>query len=195
MLIVCAVSFRDNSIEFIVYDSVAFAGDGPPESAEVAGRYFRAVRQIGGGSLHIVHVSKGENADQKPFGSAFWHNGARSTWYAQVANPDANGVLLQLGLFNRKANLGRLRPSIGFNISFTENRTTFRRTDVADNPDLATKLTIKERMQSLLRKGAMSPEAIAEELEANVETVKRTQRRYNKLFVVIPDGRIARNAS
>ena len=31
---------RDEGIEFIVYDSVAFACDGPPEAAEVAGRYF-----------------------------------------------------------------------------------------------------------------------------------------------------------
>ena len=43
---------RDKGVQYAVYDSVAFASDGPPEAAEVAGRYFRAVRQIGGGSLH-----------------------------------------------------------------------------------------------------------------------------------------------
>lgn len=83
---------REHGIEYLFYDSVAFACDGPPESAEVAGRYLRAVRQIGPGSFHIAHVSKGENADQKPFGSVFWHNGARCTWYA-LAKAAAEGEL------------------------------------------------------------------------------------------------------
>ncbi|MGE0706166.1 MAG: hypothetical protein AB7P22_19775, partial [Vicinamibacterales bacterium] len=67
---------HDERLDFAIYDSVAFACDGPPEAAEVAADYFRAVRSIGIGSLHVAHVSKAENADQRPFGSAFWHNGA-----------------------------------------------------------------------------------------------------------------------
>jgi len=180
---------RENEIEYSLFDSVAFACDGPPEAAEVAGRYFRAVRQIGGGSLHIAHVSKAENADQKPFGSAFWHNGARATWYAQLVSSDPEN--LSLGLFNRKANLGRLQPPIGFNVSFTEERTTFRRSDVADNPELAGKLSTRQRMFALLRKRPMTPEQLAEEIEAEVDTVQRVARRYKNLFVVIPDGRLA----
>ena len=182
---------RENGVEFSVFDSVAFACDGPPEAAEIAGKYFRAVRQIGGGSLHIAHVSKGENADQKTFGSAFWHNGARSTWYAQLVNGDSSSDTLSLGLFNRKANLGRLQAPIGFTVSFTENCTTFRRADVADTPDLAKRLTIRQRMAALLRRGAMAPEEIAEQIEADLETVKRTARRYREQFVVIPGGRFA----
>jgi len=180
---------RENGIEYSIFDSVAFACDGPPEAAEVAGRYFRAVRQIGGGSLHVAHVSKAENADQKPFGSAFWHNGARSTWYAQLVSSD--GENLNLRLFNRKANLGRLQPPIGFTVSFSEERTTFKRTDVADTPELAAKLTVCQRMKHLLRRGPMTPEAIAEEIEQSPETVSRTVRRYKgKLFTVIEGGRI-----
>ena len=103
---------RENGIEFSVFDSIAFACDGPPESAETAGRYFRAVRQIGGGSFHVAHISKAEGADKKPFGSTFWHNGARSTWFVQLAEGSADSDVLQIGLFNRKANLGRLRPAV-----------------------------------------------------------------------------------
>jgi hypothetical protein len=36
----------------------------------------------------------------------------------------------------------------------------------------------------------MTPEAVAEEIEAEVETVKRTARRYKNLFIVIADGRL-----
>jgi hypothetical protein len=181
---------REQELEYLVYDSVAFACDGPPEAAEIAGRYFRAVRQIGGGSLHIAHVSKGENADQKPFGSAFWHNGARSTWYAQLAGGDSNSENLSLGLFNRKANLGRLRAPIGFTIAFAEDRTTFRRSDVADNPDLAAKLTVRQRMAYLLRGGAMTMEQLAEEIDSKPETIKRTAYRNKGLFIVMDGGRV-----
>lgn len=58
----------DHGIDYVVYDSIAFACDGPPESAEVASAYFRAVRKVGAGSLHIAHISRSETADQKPFG-------------------------------------------------------------------------------------------------------------------------------
>jgi hypothetical protein len=181
---------REQELEYLVFDSVAFACDGPPEAAEIAGRYFRAVRQIGGGSLHIAHISKAENADQKPFGSAFWHNGARSTWYAERVNDDQNSDTLSLGLFNRKANLGRLRAPIGFTITFTEDRTTFRRSDVADNPDLAAKLTVRQRMAYLLRGGAMTMEQLAEEIDAKPETIERTAYRNKGLFIVMEGGRV-----
>ena len=55
------------------------ATDGPPESSVEALKYFRTLHRIGvRGSLGIAHVTKnGDGADQKPFGSAYWHNLAR----------------------------------------------------------------------------------------------------------------------
>lgn len=181
---------QDHGIDYALFDSVAYACEGAPESAEAANRYFRCVRQVGVGSLQIAHITKGENADQRPFGSAFWHNSARSTWYVQKSNESPNGDLLEIGLFNRKQNLGKLRPPLGYRITFGEHQTAFRRMDVADSPDLAGKLTIRQRMTALLRKGAMTPAEIAEEIEAKPDTIERTARRYPQQFVVIPGGRI-----
>ncbi|MGA3099088.1 MAG: hypothetical protein ABSF25_21740 [Bryobacteraceae bacterium] len=181
---------RESGIDYSIFDSVAFACDGPPEAAEVAGRYFRAVRQIGGGSLHIAHVNRSENADEKPFGSTFWHNGSRATWFVKRADEGADSDVISLGFFNKKANLGRLQRPIGFTVSFADERTTFRRADVADSPDLARKLTIRERMMHLLRRGAMTAEAIAEEIEADPETVRRTIRRHKTMFTVMEGGRV-----
>jgi hypothetical protein len=181
---------RDNSIEYMIYDSVAFAADGPPEAAEVAGRYFRAVRQIGGGSLHIAHISKGDNSDKKPFGSTFWHNGARSTWNVQLGESTAGTDTLTLGLFNRKANLGRLCAPVGLDVTFAGKRTVFRRGDVADSPDLAPALSVGQRMAHVLKTGAMTPERIAEEIDSNADTVGRTARRKKDLFVILEGGKI-----
>lgn len=180
---------EQKGIEYSIFDSVAYACKGRPEDAEVAGEYFRAVRQIGGGSLHIAHVNKSETADQKPFGSIFWHNSARSTWYAQRAEETPDGSIIRLGLFNRKNNLGPLRQPIGFTVTFTDEQTTFRRSDVADNAELAGRLSVRQRMAALLRRGSMTAEEIAEEIEADVDTVKRTARRYKGQFTVIEGGR------
>ena len=182
---------RDEKVDYAVFDSIAFACDGPPEAAEVASRYFRAVRQIGVGSLHIAHVTKGEGADSKPFGSVFWHNGARCTYYVKLADASPDGRVLSVGFFNRKSNLGRLLPPTGFRITFTEDRTYFTKCDPADTPDLAEKMPIRQRMQHLLRGGAVSMKQLAEELDADPDTVRRTAQRHRQIFTVIEGGKVA----
>ena len=185
---------REENVDYEIFDSVAFACDGPPESAEVAGRYFRAVRQTGNvGSLHIAHVTKGENGDQKPFGSVFWHNGARSTWYAKLAesSPDSNSIVL--GLFNKKSNLGRLLKPAGFKIDFTCHRTNYSIADPADSPDLSEKMTIKERLVHLLgREGAMSLDDIKTRCpDKKADTIERTVRRHRDIFTLVEGNKVA----
>jgi hypothetical protein len=183
---------RDQELDYAILDSVAFACDGPPEAAEVAARYFQATRQLGPiGSLHVAHVSKAEGADRRPFGSAFWHNGARSTWFAKTAEATPGSGIVTVGLYHRKANMGGLRPPVGLEIRFTEDRTVFRRIELMDNADLAAGLSVRQRMAHLLRGGAMSPEELAAELQAEPETVKRTARRHRDLFTLLSGGRVA----
>lgn len=179
---------REDQLDYVIYDSIAFACDGPPEAAEVASAYFRAVRQIGVGGVHVAHVSKADGAEAKPFGSAFWHNGARATWFVRLAESMPGANQITVGLYNKKANLGAIRPAVGFEITFSVERTTFRRVDLADVQDLAAHLSVRQRMAALLRRGAMSPEAVAEQIQADQETVKRTARRYREQFIILPGG-------
>lgn len=181
---------RDEQIEFAIFDSVAFACDGPPEAAEVAGRYFRSVRELGGGSLHVAHINKSDNADMKPFGSSFWHNGARATWYARASEPSTETAMLTLGLFNRKSNLGPLRNPVGFQIEFSKDSTKFVRTDVRDRPDMAEAMSVRQRMAAVLRRGAFEPEALAAEIEAKKDTVTRIARKYKGQFIVLDGGKV-----
>jgi hypothetical protein len=182
---------RENAVDYAIFDSIAFACDGPPESAEIAGRYFRAVRQIGVGSLHIAHITKGEGGEEKPFGSVFWHNGARATWFAKIAGSSPDGQTLSLGLFQKKSNLGGLSRPAGFQIYFGNDRTYFKRLDPAENPELAVKMTIKQRMIALLRQGAKTPEEIAIEIEAKPDTVEKTVRRHKEIFTILEGGKVA----
>jgi len=180
---------RESGVDYAVYDSVAFACDGPPESAEVAARYFRAVRQIGCGSLHVAHITKGDGAEEKPFGSVFWHNGARATYFARIAEA-ATERILDVALYPKKANLGRPGAPTGFEILFTDTRTIFKRTNPADNAELASGLSLRQRMTHLLRGGAMSIESVASELDAKQETVRRTVSRNTRSFVVLDGGKV-----
>ncbi len=165
---------RDEKVDYAIFDSIAFACDGPPESAEIAGKYFRAVRQIGVGSLHIAHITKSDGGEDKPFGSVFWHNGARSTWFAKLVDSSPDGQTLSLGLFNKKSNLGRLHKPAGFKITFTEDRTYFAKADPADTPDLAEHMTVRERMKYLLRNGALPVAEVAEEIGVTPSAVYKS---------------------
>lgn len=178
-------------LDFAVFDSVAFACDGPPEAAEVASRYFQALRQLRVGSLHLAHVTKADTGDQRPFGSAFWHNGARATWFIKPNDPLPNSPRVSLGIYPRKRNLGALPPPVGLAFDFAPEEVTVSRIAIDSVPDLDAKLPIRLRMLRLLRGGALSPEAIADELSADAETVRRTLRRYKGEFTLLPGGKYA----
>jgi len=178
---------REKRLDFAFFDSVAFACDGPPEAAEVAARYFQALRQFDPiGSLHIAHISKADGSDQKPFGSAFWHNGSRATWFAKLAEGLPASGLITIGLFNRKANLGALRPAIGYEITFTEDRTSFRRVNPGDTPDLAVGMTVRQRIAFALRGGSMTVADLARDLDIKADTIEKTIKRAAKIFTYIP---------
>lgn len=178
-------------IQYAVYDSVTFACDGPPEAAESAARYFRAVREIGVGGLHVAHISKSDGADQKPFGSVFWHNGARATFFAQKVDASRDGHVVTVGLFNRKSNCGRIQKPTGFKVEFVRGRTFISKCDPKDTPELAEKMPIRWRLLDLLMDGPVDIKVAAESLDAEADTVRRTIRRYKNQFVVLKDGKVA----
>jgi hypothetical protein len=178
---------QENRIDYWVADSIVFACDGPPESAETAGAYFRAVRRIGIGSLHVAHTTKGENGDQKPFGSAFWHNGARSTWYVKRSEGVTAEDEINVGLYNRKTNVGPRAKPIGYHIAFGPDRTVFTRSELMDVQDLAAKTSVASRITHLLKEGVvMTMAEIAATLEVPIDTIVKTVNRgEGKRFVKV----------
>ena len=183
-------------IQYVVCDSVGFATDGAPENAEAAMGYFRSVRQLGVGSVHLAHVTKPKEdaADPtKPFGSVFWHNSARSTWFVKRTE-SIDERRFVVALFNRKANLGPVRPAVGLQIEFGDERTTLQRVDLADVDELASNLPIWQRMKRALQCGPMTLVALADEMGATddtrdklVATMDREARRKKGVFVKLTD--------
>jgi len=158
---------RDKNLDFAIFDSIAPACDGPPESAETAGRYFQALRQLGEvGSLHTAHITKAqEGADRRPFGSTFWHNLARATWNVKLADAVPDDTVVTIALYNRKSNLGPLSRAVGFEFGFDQDRTLVRRVNPGDVPDLAASMSVGERIAFTLRQGPRTREQIRAALE------------------------------
>jgi hypothetical protein len=179
------------AIDYLICDSVGFATAGPPESAEHATAYCRALRQIGVGSLNLAHTNRSENNGEKPFGSSFWHNSARSTWFFKQASASVDGRTVTVGLFNKKSNLSRLHPAVGFQFEFAEDRTIVTRVNLANVEDLAGQLPLWQRVAHLIRAGGGQPLTlgqIAEALDAKPDSVKRavSPQRKGSMFVQVP---------
>lgn len=179
-------SVRSLSISYVICDSVAYASGGPPEKSEVSLAYMNAVRQFAPiGSLHLAHVSKAEDGDQKPFGSAFWHNSARSTWFVQRATDlPQDSPEVHVAAFHRKANTGRLRGTLGFRWLFTEDSVTFSREDVATSgsDQLNKKLPTWMRLRDAVRTGDRPVKELVDELGVSSTAIRMAAMRGKTMF-------------
>lgn len=181
---------RQQGVDVTVNDSVAFASDGRPEDAEVATRYFQCLRQIGTGSINIAHTNKSEDSDKKPFGSSFWHNGARATWNVKLVD-GSHPSEMTIGCFNRKANLGPKLSAAGFRVDFGPDRTRITRADLAHVDELASELPLWQRIKTALEHQPQSLASLAEQLGAKLDSVEKAIQRKNKVFTRTKTGLIS----
>ena len=123
----------EHNIQFMIIDSAAMACGGEPEAADVATRYWNALRTLGCTTLTIAHVSKTEASEKgtsTPYGSVFWRNYARNAWEIK------RGTIFkrlekQFGLVQTKLNSGAGDDPRNFLFTF-------------DDGTLATKVTVQE---------------------------------------------------
>ena len=168
----------DHGCRYIVVDSVAFSVSGPPESAEVAAGFFRSLRSLNVGALSLAHTTKGENSDQKPFGSTYWSNGARSVWHVKRNDDDGQGAsTVELALSHRKSNTGQRLSTRGIRLDFAGATTTVEPFDLAGSADLAAVLPIWQRVRAYVSHTPMTIPDLAGELHANPESIARIVRR------------------
>jgi hypothetical protein len=187
-------TIREHRIEYVVVDSIVFACGGNPESSEVAAQYAMAVRSFGVGSLHLAHVPKTGDRS-KPFGSTFWHNAARSTWYlepntSRTIRPGLTKTMLEW--HHRKANFGPLESETRLiHLTFDQDDDCIR---VADDGKFgpAKKRTTAERLRDVLAEGSKSRHEVMRLLpDVKPDTVKKTiQRGVNEKWLDDANGRI-----
>jgi hypothetical protein len=181
----------DERIDYIGIDSVAPACHEEPSSADAATTFFRALRQLGVGSLLVAHTPKSvEVGQERPFGSQFWYALCRSIWFVAAQQSSDSGRLV-VGMFHKKSNLSRLMPAVGFAFDFRDGTTTVSRCDLAaESTELASRLPLWQRLQDALRRGPRTLGELSAELDAKVDTLDKTVRRKTGMFtrVLSQDG-------
>ena len=164
---------RDDALTYAVLDSVAFGTDGAPEAAESAMGYARAVRQLGIGTLAIAHITKGDNGDQPAIRlRVLAQLGALDCTYVKSASTSPDGRLLTIGVFNRKANLGPLRPAFGLEVEFVGERVSICPTDIAAVDELAAEGPVWQRIRVAIQHTPRTIAELSDELGVKVDTIQ-----------------------
>lgn len=180
---------RDRGVEFLIVDSVGLAAGSEPEAADTAIQFMASLRELGLPALLIAHVTKADakGAADRPFGSTFWHNSARSTWYAKRGD-DVLDDGFTVGLFHRKANDAPLAPPIGVRVRFSDTRTALEPVAVREVDNLESERPLKYRVRDTLIAGPRTVREIADELDAELDNVRRTLNRDRLSLFVQLDG-------
>lgn len=156
----------DAHIELVVIDSIIPAAGTDSNEHDTVRRFYAGVRQLGVAALCIAHVIK-NGEQEKPIGSGMWHNLARVTWEVKKQQEPGEDVL-HIGLYNRKANIGRPQKPYAFTMTFAENGIIqFRRKDITDVPTLARVrgVSMPARALALIKQyGPMTTAELAREL-------------------------------
>jgi hypothetical protein len=173
-------------ISYVICDSAGFACEGSPSEPEAATSFFAGLRSVGRvGSLTLAHITK--NGDQeKPFGSVFWHNGARATWF--MSRLEQTERLLRVQLMPKKSNLApKLQTILGFDLEGDGG--DGRMTISPSTPDIVpAALTEKlaDKVEAILReKGPMLRDDIYAAIDEKSDSLKKCiQRGAGRRFMV-----------
>jgi len=110
-----AVKFKRYGIEYAIVDSVGLACGGPPEKSEIATQYGAALRQLNVGTLSVAHINRSGDT-MMPFGSVYFHNLMRSTWFLKrVQSPSQT---LSFEMHNRKSNSAERAAPIAYTLTW-----------------------------------------------------------------------------
>lgn len=167
-----AKAISRNQITYLICDSVGIACGSDPSGSEAATSYFQTLRSLGPiGSLHIAHVAKSADSDQKPFGSAFWHNMARVTLFAKAEDLGQDSVAI--AVYPRKRNLRGRGTTQAFRLDFSTKETRVARTDVNGHAVLAEGLPLGDRVKQALARGSLTRKELADRLGVPYDLLQR----------------------
>jgi hypothetical protein len=88
-------------------------------------------------------------------------------------------------LYHRKSSLSRRRAAVGLQWTFAgeDGPVSIKRATLADVPDLADRLSTKDRLQALLRRGPVAVAEVTTALDVKPETLKKTLQRFPNMFI------------
>ncbi len=177
-----AAEFARRNVGFVVVDSMMFAVVTGETSAyhEAITTFYRALRLFAPAATLVVSHVTGEDARRggaaRPFGGAFAYNGPRLILEAK-RDRDLPGTAIVLTC-TKANNLPRRPDPVGLLFRDGGDAMTVSALDLRDAaPEVTASASLTYRIELALARGIQDPDAIAKELEAKLETVKRLLRR------------------
>lgn len=165
-------------IELIVVDSLGFAIGGDKTSQELTMRMFSAMRtwrKTDGGQITVLgvdHITNDETQGNRPYGSVYTQNAARSLWRVRAQQDDGSNEM-SVGLMQTKANFGKQAP-VGFHIRFDEDATYVTREDVREMDAMREHLPASMRIKTAIAEsgGGLTKDEIVERTGLRESIVK-----------------------
>ena len=106
----------------IIIDSVGYAAHGDIMTPAVATEMGRTLQNFETTVLLLHHLSKEAAARETgrvdPFGTVYWRNSIRNAW--ELRGQETSDGLLQIALFHRKDNNGKLQQPVGWAYDWDE---------------------------------------------------------------------------
>jgi hypothetical protein len=181
-----AAEFARRGIGFVVIDSKMFAVAGGEGAAfhEPITAFYNALRLFAPAATlvlnHVTNADARTGGPARPFGGAFAFNGPRLIWEAK-RDQDVTDATAIVFTCKKANNLPRRPEPFGLRFQPGDGTITvypFDLTEAAPQATVGASLTYRVRLAiASVRK---TPEAIAEELDANLDTVRRLLRRFRK---------------
>lgn len=173
-------------IGLVIVDSLGPATGGDPLNATNAIRTMEALRSLDVTVIVLAHVPKNHGGEQPkdPFGSVFYSNEARRTWYIEREQDEASDFI-DIGLYCKKVNDGPLPRPIALSVEFVglSGPVKMRQGRMSDIPSLQERRPPKDRLWDALERGrAETVKALAEELGLNVKEAQNALSNNPRLF-------------
>uniref|UniRef100_A0A6M3KB63 Putative ATPase domain containing protein n=1 Tax=viral metagenome TaxID=1070528 RepID=A0A6M3KB63_9ZZZZ len=170
----------EHTIGLVVIDSLGMACSGDLNKTDTAFPFWAAERQLKCTSLIIAHPSKDQFTKKATVhGSGFFTREARSVWELSGIG-EAGEDEISIGLHHRKVNDGRLHKDRGYRLEFCEDAIKFEKQDIDDIPELRQHKTTQGQILGLLKRGAMTKEAMAIELDISPEAARKALERLKR---------------
>lgn len=173
----------EHRVDFVIADSLGGAGGPEPESNDAAVRTIMALRSFQPATqLAVAHVSKQaleSKGPARPFGGVYVQNLARSTIEAR-AEPGEDSALT-VSYFHRKCNSGPLVAPLALTYRFEPDGRITLSSGTADYGGAP----LPQQIIKALRAGKQDADALAEQLGANVRTIKSALSRLDQHGKVI----------
>ena len=150
---------QKHGVKLIIIDAGGDACGGEPEKAMSALQYFNALGKLPATSITICHITKddGRDTSHRPFGSSFWHNRARRTWFVK-RDSEEGADTIDVAFMCRKVNDGKLPFPFSLEVSFdgSAGPVTMRRQAMEDIATFASELPAGQQVWEYLKDSGKS---------------------------------------